>query len=50
MLSTSETPFAILLAWLILSELPVIATAIGGTLVMMGVVFGGVTNKARDLS
>ena len=50
LLSTSETPFAILLAWLILSELPVIATAIGGTLVMMGVVFGGITKKTRDLS
>ena len=40
LLSTSETPFAMLLAWAILSEWPGPATLAGGALVMAGVVAG----------
>ena len=40
LLSTSETPFAILLAWLVLAELPGMATAAGGALVVVGVLIG----------
>ncbi|QIE46785.1 EamA family transporter [Pseudohalocynthiibacter aestuariivivens] len=47
LLSTAETPFAILLAWLILSEVPVVATWIGGALVMGGVILGGLA-RASD--
>ncbi len=42
LLSTTETPFAILLAWLILKEVPVAATFIGGGLLLLGVVIGSV--------
>ncbi|MCZ4351823.1 DMT family transporter [Roseovarius aestuarii] len=41
LLSTSETPFAMLLAWLILSEWPDPMTWTGGALVMAGVLLGG---------
>lgn len=40
LLSTSETPFAILLAWMILKEVPVVATVIGGVILLLGVVIG----------
>jgi drug/metabolite transporter (DMT)-like permease len=46
LLSTSETPFAIVMAWLILSEWPAWATILGGTLVMAGVVMGGLARAA----
>lgn len=41
LLSTSETPFAIALAWIILSEWPDPATWAGGALVLAGVLLGG---------
>ena len=40
LLSTSETPFAIVLAWLILKEAPVAATLIGGAILLLGVGVG----------
>jgi drug/metabolite transporter (DMT)-like permease len=40
LLSTTETPFAIILAWAILSEVPVMATLIGGGVLLVGVVIG----------
>ena len=46
LLSTSETPFAIMLAWWILSEWPGPATLIGGTLVMAGVILGSLDRPA----
>jgi len=46
LLSTSETPFAMVLAWLILSEWPSTATWIGGALVMLGVILGGFAKGA----
>ncbi len=45
LISTSETPFAILLAWLILNEVPMLATFIGGALVMAGVLLGSLPGK-----
>ena len=44
LLSTSETPFAILLAWLILTEWPGPATWAGGALVLAGVIVGSFRN------
>ncbi len=38
LLSTLEAPFAIVLAWIILVELPALTTAIGGAIIMIGVV------------
>jgi len=38
LLSTLESPFAIALAWVLLSEVPALATFIGGALIMTGVV------------
>jgi len=40
LLSTAETPFAILLAWLVLKEVPLTATLMGGALLLLGVVIG----------
>lgn len=40
LLSTTEAPFAIVLAWLILKEAPAVATLIGGSLLLLGVVIG----------
>ncbi|MFU1477583.1 DMT family transporter [Roseovarius sp. C7] len=45
LISNTETPFAILLAWVILGELPVTATVIGGTLVLIGVVLGSLPRR-----
>lgn len=47
LLSTSETPFAILLAWLVLSEWPGPATIIGGLLVMVGVIAGSLNQRLQ---
>ena len=38
LLGSAETPFAILLAWLVLSELPPFASFVGGTIVPVAVV------------
>ena len=37
LISTLESPFAIALAWILLSEVPVLMTLIGGVLVISGV-------------
>ena len=37
LIGTAETPFATVLAWLLLSELPPIASFVGGALVLAGV-------------
>ncbi len=47
LLSTSETPFAILLAWVILKEMPLMATVIGGVILLLGVVIGSL-GKTRQ--
>lgn len=47
LLSTSETPFAMLLAWVILSEWPAPATWAGGALVLAGVLMGGFGKAAQ---
>lgn len=38
LISTLESPFAIVLAWVLLSELPAAATFFGGALIMAGVI------------
>lgn len=47
LLSTSETPFAIVLAWAILHEMPVQATFVGGAMLLIGVIIGS-RGKARQ--
>lgn len=44
---TAETPFAILLAWLVLSELPPAASFIGGAVVLAAVVYHAWYDLAR---
>ena len=46
LLGSAETPFAILLAWLVLAELPPVSGFVGGAIVLAAV-FG---HAARDLS
>jgi drug/metabolite transporter (DMT)-like permease len=46
LLGSTETPFAILLAWLLLAELPPLASAIGGGVVLAAVF----AHAARDLA
>ena len=46
LLGSVETPFAILLAWLILAELPPVASFIGGAIVLAAVC----AHAARDLA
>ena len=48
LLSTAETPFAMMLAWAILAEWPTSATWVGGALVMAGVVLGGMPRAKRQ--
>lgn len=48
LLGSAETPFAILLAWLVLSELPPTASFVGGTIVLMAVV-GHAGRDLRDI-
>ncbi len=38
LISTLESPFAIALAWILLSEIPVLATVVGGSLILTGVI------------
>lgn len=45
LLSTTETPFAIALAWLFLTEWPGQMTLIGGALVLLGVVLGSLKKR-----
>lgn len=46
LLSTSETPFALILAWMILSEIPTTTTLIGGALVLAGALLGNLNSRA----
>ncbi|MBZ8118350.1 hypothetical protein KUD11_06780 [Roseovarius sp. LXJ103] len=46
-MSTAETPFAILLAWMLLAEWPGVVTWAGGALVMGGVILGGFGREAQ---
>ncbi|MEJ6500456.1 MAG: DMT family transporter [Rhodobacterales bacterium] len=46
LLSVLETPLAPLLAWLVLVELPAIATVIGGSLVFCAVIYGQFSIKS----
>ena len=48
LLSTAETPFAIVMAWLILAEWPGAATWIGGALVMGCVILGAFAQAKSD--
>ena len=47
LLSTLEAPFAPILAWLVLSEFPSVATIAGGTLILIGVVGSQVFQKGK---
>lgn len=49
-LGSAEVPFAILLAWIFLAELPPVASIAGGALVMVAVVFHALRARYRPTS
>ncbi len=49
LLSTLETPFAPLFAWLVFAELPALATIIGGLLVLTGVIGMQIASRAARI-
>ncbi len=46
LLGSAETPFAIILAWILLSELPPLASFVGGAIVLVAVI----AHAARDIA
>ncbi len=48
LLSTLEAPFAPVLAWLILSELPPVLTIVGGAMILVGVVGSQIFENRED--